>query len=82
MLAGEATVGAIPTPLRVAVFGLSGPLVVTVSEPAGTGPKLVGVNVTEITHFAPAASVLPHVVEATENSADGVIDTIVSGVVW
>ena len=52
------TAGAVPVPLRVAVWGVPGALSDTDTE-AVLVPVVVGVNVTLIVQDAPAASELP-----------------------
>ena len=60
-LVGEnATVGVVPVPDRVTLCGLLEALSVTTTVPAFV-PVAVGVKVTEIVQFAPAATEVPHV---------------------
>jgi len=61
----DSVVGATPQPNKLAVSGLFVALVLTVSDPAGSAPRAVGVNVIEMVQLELAPSVLPHVVEDT-----------------
>ncbi len=63
-------------------MGLLGALVVTVSEPAGTGPSAVGVTVIEMEQLELAATMAPHVVEDTAYGAGTATEVIVTGVSW
>jgi hypothetical protein len=70
---GNTDVGAIPVPLSARVFGLFEASVAMLSDSAGTAPKAVGESVREILQLAPAARVVPQVVEETAYFAGGVI---------
>jgi hypothetical protein len=58
---GESSTGGIPVPVRAAVSGVLGALVLTVSEVAGTAPRAVGDRVSRMVQLELAASVLTHV---------------------
>ena len=54
----KVTAGAVPVPVRAAVWGLLGALSVTVSVP-DLAPVAAGLNVTLIAQLAPAAKLVP-----------------------
>ncbi len=58
--AGDSVTACTPVPLRLTVCGLLLALSVMVTAPVAA-PVVVGENVTEIVHFLPAFSALPHV---------------------
>lgn len=59
-VAGDSVTACTPVPLRLTVCGLLLALSVMVTAPVAA-PVVVGENVTEIVHFLPAFSELPHV---------------------
>jgi hypothetical protein len=74
--AGDTDVGAMPVPLSARVFGLFEAFEATLSDSAGTAPRAVGVSVREMMQLAPAARVVPQVVEETAYSAGAVIEML------
>lgn len=60
MLEGNAVIANTPVPVKLTVCGLPLALSENVNVPL-TVPATVGVNVTLVVHFAPAATELPHV---------------------
>jgi hypothetical protein len=60
----EKVTGRLPVPVRLTVCGLVSALSVSVRMPLAE-PSVVGVNVTLIVQFPPAATLVPHVVLAT-----------------
>jgi hypothetical protein len=62
----EKVTGAVPVPERLTVCGLLPASSVNASVPTAE-PTAVGENVTPTVHFAPAASVAPHVLLAIAN---------------